>query len=339
MRAPLPPNEDARIAALREYQILDTPAEREYDDITLLAAQICNVPVAIISLVDEHRQWFKSKVGLDVDETPRDVAFCAHAILQKGLEPMIITDALLDPRFSDNPLVTGDPNIRFYAGAPLITKDNIALGTLCVIDQEPHELSNRQIEGLQALARQVALRLELQRASNLLQKANEELENLSLTDDLTGLYNSRGFFLHADQQLKLFRERKVGDGLWLMVADMDGLKKINDTYGHMEGSSAIRRVGEIMRKSFRDSDIIARPAGDEFLVLAINAGEDLSQTVPSRIEESLEIYNKKSGKPYEIAVSYGLVNIEQDGLETMDAILRRADALMYEHKRSKYPAR
>lgn len=161
MTAPLPENEAERLAALRDCRILDTAPEPLFDDVTLLAAQICGVPVAAVSLIDADRQWFKSILGLDTRETPRDVAFCAHTILQPNL--MVVPDARTDPRFSDNPLVLGDPTIRFYAGMPLILSDGLTLGSLCVIDRKPRQLSGDQQAALRALGHQVAGQLELKR--------------------------------------------------------------------------------------------------------------------------------------------------------------------------------
>ncbi|HOX58394.1 MAG TPA: GAF domain-containing protein [Candidatus Paceibacterota bacterium] len=176
MKAPIPDNEKQRLAALREYQILDSGTEQAYDDITALAAYVCDVPIATISLVDESRQWFKSRVGLNEQETPRDVAFCAHAILQ--VEPLIVRDALNDARFADSALVTRTPHIRFYAGFPLSSPEGFALGSLCAIDRKPRQLSPQQKTAMQALARQVMALLELRRASKRMAEVLEKVKTL-----------------------------------------------------------------------------------------------------------------------------------------------------------------
>ncbi|MDJ0974371.1 MAG: GAF domain-containing protein [Planctomycetota bacterium] len=174
--APEPLKEAERLAALEAYRVLDTEPERSYDDITACAAQLCDTPIALVSLVDKERQWFKSRVGLDATETPRDFAFCAHAILEVG--PLVVRDATVDPRFADNPLVTQAPDIRFYAGAPLVTPEGHGLGTLCVIDREPRELDAQRLEALSALARLVVDQLEMRKANAALADALERVRVL-----------------------------------------------------------------------------------------------------------------------------------------------------------------
>ncbi len=161
MKAVIPQNEAARLEALRRYEVLDSPQEQEFDDLCLLAAHICGTPFAMISLVDQDRQWFKAKIGSDVSETPRDVAFCAHAILQSDV--LVVENALTDKRFSDNPMVTSEPNLRFYAGTPLMTPDGFPIGTICVSDRKPRQLNPEQLDAMRALGRQVINQLELRK--------------------------------------------------------------------------------------------------------------------------------------------------------------------------------
>ncbi|HLZ54521.1 MAG TPA: GAF domain-containing protein [Verrucomicrobiae bacterium] len=176
MNAPLPNNEAERLAALKEYRILDTGTEQPYNDITALAAHICQVPIATISLLDEARQWFKARVGMARMQTPREIAFCAHTILQH--KPLIVRDARKDRRFANNALVTGEPYIRFYAGFPLVSQEGLALGTLCAMDRKPRELSARQEKAMQALVRQVMALLEFRRVSLHLADALNHIKTL-----------------------------------------------------------------------------------------------------------------------------------------------------------------
>ncbi|MDH3214878.1 MAG: ATP-binding protein [Candidatus Krumholzibacteria bacterium] len=183
--AKLPKNEAERLAALNTYEVLDTEPEAAFDDLTRLAARHCHTPIALVSLIDTERQWFKSKVGLTACETSRSLAFCAHAILKPD-NALIVEDAFLDPRFADNPLVTGEPQVRFYAGAPLVNADGMALGTLCVIGHKPGKLDEEQLDTLRALARQVVSQLELRKSCRKLEesarelgRANEELRDFT----------------------------------------------------------------------------------------------------------------------------------------------------------------
>ena len=194
-------NETKRLKVLWQYDILDTVPEEVFDDLTELAARICEAPIALISLVDEDRQWFKSKVGLTVNETSRDISFCAHAVKQQDL--FIIPDATKDLRFANNPLVTSDPKIRFYAGAPLITPDGYALGTLCVIDKVPRELRPEQKQALRVLARHVMTQLELRRHSKDLADAHKAREATSDELEKTQAENAR-----LKRELELLKKGK-----------------------------------------------------------------------------------------------------------------------------------
>jgi PAS domain S-box-containing protein len=198
---PFPHNENERIDSLKSYQILDTLSEEEYNALTRLAAQICGTKIALISLIDENRQWFKSKVGLDVSETPRDLAFCAHAI-NSPKDPLIIADARLDDRFKDNPIVQGDPHVIFYAGIPLVNEDDFALGTLCVIDDQPKKLSQEQIDSLKTLAQSVINLLELRKKNTILEKEkNIFLDSLEFNNPFYIILDQEGTIKNVGSKL------------------------------------------------------------------------------------------------------------------------------------------
>ncbi|HLB48751.1 MAG TPA: GAF domain-containing protein, partial [Anaerolineales bacterium] len=175
-KPPLPANEQERLAALARYSILDTPPEPAFDDVTRLVGRICQTPIALVVLIDSDRQWFKSRVGFKPTELPRDSAFCSHTILQNDV--LVVPDALADSRFADNRLVVAAPHVRFYAGATLLTADGLALGTLCVYDLAPRELTPHQVDALRVLSRQVMAQLELRLKAKSLQEANAVREQL-----------------------------------------------------------------------------------------------------------------------------------------------------------------
>lgn len=211
MSYPQKDNEDRRLEILRSYDLLDTPPEQTFDDFALIASQICGTPIALITLVDAHRQWFKAKVGLAGSETPREHAFCAHTIMSGDL--MIVEDATKDARFAANPLVTSDPNIRFYAGAPLVDSKGFGLGSLCVIDRAPRQLTAEQQRVLAALARQVVAQFEFRRISAALAEAVAEVAVLrdflpicchckSVRND-DGYWNSIEHYMTSHSSLKL----------------------------------------------------------------------------------------------------------------------------------------
>lgn len=206
--------EAARLEALKQYRILDTPPEQTYDDFTLLASSICKVPIALISLIDTERQWFKSKVGLDVNETLRDASFC-NAILTH--ETFIVSDALLDDRFVNNPLVTAEPKIRFYAGAPLVTSEGHILGSLCVIDRKPRVLSNMQKNALEALARQVMIQLEFRRVSARLAEALDQIKLMEglipICSYCKGIRDDQGYWSSVEKFIKQHSQAEFTHGI------------------------------------------------------------------------------------------------------------------------------
>ena len=212
---PVQLNEEERLASLQSYNILDTAEEKDFDELTLLASAICQTPIALISLVDAERQWFKSHYGLDAAETPIEQSFCAHAIVSYN-EIMVIDDAREDVRFADNPLVTGDPKIVFYAGVPLVNEDGFALGTLCVIDRDTKHLNEPQINALKILAKQVIDKLELRRKIAQLQDTNQELREANMfiqkfastaAHDIKNPLSS----IHLTSQALKIRLQKLGD--------------------------------------------------------------------------------------------------------------------------------
>ena len=216
MKVKSPALEAARLEALRQYSILDTPSESAYNDIARLAAFICDVPIALISFVDSERQWFKSKVGLEVEETARDISFCAHTILSKNM--MVVKDALRDERFMNNPLVTCAPGIRFYAGMPLVTPQGYSVGTLCVIDRHPgKDLSESQKKTLEALARQVVTQLELRRVSSQLADALEKIEIMEglipICSYCKGIRNDRGYWSTVEKFIQQYSDVQFTHGV------------------------------------------------------------------------------------------------------------------------------
>ncbi len=476
-----PHNEADRLRVLRALDVLDTPPEAAFDDLTKLAAHATNRPTALVSLVDVDRQWFKSKWGLDADETPRDVAFCAHAILEPE-QVMVVPDALDDDRFHDNPLVTGEPHIRFYAGAPLVTANGEALGTLCVLDSEPGEMSQADIEALQALARRAVAQLELRQAadarlrvdyadalhqitvleSNAVRLAAERAalraehdfrealidhvsEGVSVCNavaahpsiefsvwnkrmtEITGYgqaeINRLGWFqcLYADAQrraeaaqqleqaftgepmpdtrsqisrpdgstrvISITMTRLIGvdgrDHVLVLVSDitdnerfereavfgrldqltglrtrpafredaelifrlasrsstpsalafldLDDLKVVNDSMGHLAGDRMLQCVGETLLASTRSTDVTGRLGGDEFAVLLSDTAVESAMAYFDRLHQRLSSALRRRGFPSGVSIGVALFPEEPP---SFDVALSEADHLMYRAKRS-----
>lgn len=308
-----PVDEVSRLQCLTSLNILDTDSEERFDRLTRMAKRIFNVSIALVSLVDENRQWFKSCVGLSVSETPRDISFCGHAILDDSV--FIIPDACKDERFADNPLVLNEPNIRFYAGCPLVVNSN-KLGTLCIIDQKPREFSNDDVEVLRDLASMVERELEAIQLATL--------------DDLTKLSNRRGFLLLSEHSLSVSRREKLP--LVLIFMDLDRFKFVNDEFGHAEGDKALITFANLLKSTFRESDIFARLGGDEFVILLSGNSKEQIEEIIDRFRDSLNEYNQQSESGYEILFSYGLVEFDHAKHQTIEELMAEGDALMYQSK-------
>ncbi len=271
--APLPPDEEGRLRALRRSGLLDSAPDPSFDDFTRLAAFICDTPIALVSLVDADRQWFKSKVGLDVAETPRGDAFCAHAILERGVT--MVPDSHADPRFADNPLVQHEPKIRFYAGAPLVTPEGYALGTLCVIDRKPRTLEKAQLEALQALARQVVTYVELRMRTGDLDRSTRELERTQLA--------SRTASRAVQSLLNLQRAIFDGANHAIVACAPEGtILSFNKAAARMLGYEASEVVGSASLTLFHDPKEMVRRA------------RELSEELGQPIEPGFETFSAKA---------------------------------------------
>ena len=321
MIAPAHPlNEASRLSSLRSLHILDTAEEERFDRLTRLAKRLFGVPIVLISLVDADRQWFKSCVGLNASEMPRDISFCGHAILSDDI--LIVPDATLDERFHDNPLVIGDPKIRFYAGCPLVLGNGDILGTLCLMDQKLREPDEEDCKLLRDLAR----------------LAEQEMAALQLATmcDLTLLSNRRGFL--ALGRYALSQCVRCGMPATISFFDLDGFKSINDRFGHAGGDGALASFGSLLKKTFRDCDVVGRLGGDEFAVLMTRSNEAGSRVALKRFQQSVDAHNRNNQHGYEIRFSVGVTAYDPARHGSIEALLGDADALMYEHKRRKRAA-
>lgn len=328
---PIDDKENERLQLLFKHEILDTAPEREYDDITWLTAKTCDVPIVVVSFFDRDRVWLKSKIGLDVDEIPRANSLCEFALIDRQ-EVVVVNDASKDPRLADNPFVAEENGIRFYAAVLLVTSDNHVLGSLSIADRVPRELTPVQYQALTAFANQLSQTLDLRLKSLELKRANAELENLSLRDHLTGLYNMRGLEALAEQHLKHLRTRPTDSIVRVVVADMDGLKKINDRFGHHEGSAAIIKTADLLTSCFRASDILARVGGDEFIAFMIGANELPFEQLAARIEEAFDRFNRTRRKPYRLSISIGAASTDHNDSRPLAEIIKSADEAMYRNK-------
>lgn len=317
MLAPRKPDDEAaRLKNLHSLKLLDTAPEERFDRLTRLARRLFDVPIALVSLVDANRQWFKSSAGLDASETPREISFCGHAILQDQI--LEICDAEQDERFHDNPLVTDKPGIRFYAGHPLGMEDGSKLGTLCLLDTKPRKLNDEERELLRDLARM----------------AEQEMVAVQMAsmDELTLLSNRRGFRMLAQHALNVCD--RLSRPATLLFFDLNDFKPINDRYGHAEGDNALKTFADVLRIAFRESDVIGRLGGDEFVALLTGSSHVEIAAIMARLKEILDERNAMLQRGYDIRFSVGQIEYDPQRHQSIDMLLADADAAMYAQKQA-----
>ena len=326
-KVPVAADEDERLRVLRQLHILDTPKDENFEIFPALAATLFEAPISAVSLIDAERHWFKATKGLDATEIPRDISFCAYAILQPD-QVLLVPDATKDERFAGNPFVTGEAGIRFYAGAPVLDPSTgMALGTLCVLDRVPRQISPAWIEQLKRLARGVGSALQLHGTV-------QKLQTMALHDPLTGAANR----VALEAKLgRLLAGPDAGGGRTmdqpaLMFLDLDRFKAINDLFGHAGGDAALRETVTRIRRCIRSADLVARMGGDEFCVLLSECGDRQdAEAVAARIHASLAETFLIDGKAVPLQTSIGIAFAPTDAAD-MAGLMARADEALYAAK-------
>ncbi len=342
----LPMRESQRLAELLQDEVMDTPLAQAYEDLLSVASAICGTPVAMVSIVDEQRQWIKASGSGEVTQTPRSAAFCAHS-LQTPQESLVIPDTLRDERFRDNAMVTGPPYVRFYASAPLLASADRALGTLCVMDTEPHELEPFQHEALAAVSRQTMALLALRTAykelrhhlserewyerqidehQQQLKSENAQLVEQSLTDPLTGLPNRRAFNIRME--LAFAECSSQHTPLALAIVDIDHFKAINDRHGHPAGDEALGHIARALRAQCGTRFSTTRFGGDEFAVLISNTPLRDAQAFCEEMRRAIEALDH--GVPLTVSIGVAAMHTA----DTVGDLYARADEALYAAKRA-----
>lgn len=306
-------DELGRLAALNRYEVLDTPKEPAFDRITALVQKVLDVPICAVSLIDAQRQWLKACVGVGGLELPREIAFCSHTIQQR--EPFLVTDALTDERFRDNPLVVGDPHIRSYVGVPLSTPDGYNVGSLCAADTKIRVFTADQVVMLQSFAALVVDELELRRIAH--------------TDHLTEAATRRSFLLEMEKAIAQYRRN--GTSSALIVLDVDHFKRVNDTYGHPTGDNVLCTVASVLQGELRVNDLLGRLGGEEFGIVLRGATLPEAFQSAERLRAALVSAEIAHETPFRVTASFGVAVLD-DGTSPEDW-LAEADQALYEAKR------
>jgi len=305
-------DEPGRLAALERYRILDTPREESFDAITALVRDVLDVPISAVSLIDVNRQWFKSLQGLGITETPRDISFCGHTILNRA--PMIVPDATIDTRFATNPLVTGDPNIRAYAGVPLCSPDGYNFGSLCAIDTRPREFNDTHIAMLAKFAGLVVNEMELR--------------TIAHRDFLTGAATRRAFIDAAGAAIeRLHRYDRISA---LLMFDLDHFKKINDGFGHPAGDDVLKAVAAACLGTLRPGDMLGRLGGEEFGILLTEIDATGAVAVAEHLRAQIAALRFGWAPDLRITASFGASALRSG--HSVDTWVAVTDAALYRAK-------
>lgn len=325
-----PVNELIRQEVLDNQELLDTPADPYLDVLVRVVSEMFEVKTVLISLVDRERQWFKARHGLDAPETPRNISFCGHAILQEEL--FVVEDTHLDERFADNPIVTSPPFLRFYAGQPLYTQDGHAIGTLCLLNPKPKHLNSKQKQRLKDMAILAEGYLKLRHMSEHAKELRAALsreQRKTMLDSLTQLWNRAGLehFLPREQQRAEERGLKLG----LLFCDLDYFKRVNDVHGHGAGDKVLWESARRIAAAVRPQDIVTRSGGEEFVVLTQVHDEQELRRIGKRIRLSVALAPIEAGEvQLNLTISIGCALAEPE--EDTDRALKRADRALYHAK-------
>lgn len=330
LEPPLAPDEPLRLAALRATKLIDSPIEERFERITRLAARVLGTPIAAISLVDAERQFFASIQGLDVTGTSRAVSFCGHTILCE--DAMVVPDARADERFADNPLVTGSPHVVFYAGCPIRSADGSKIGAICVIDRQARSMSAEDAQLLRDLAAVVEgelLRSALAASQQELLEQVDAVSRRAQVDGLTRLWN-RGAVL-ARLEERMIRSRRGDKAVAVVMIDLDHFKQINDTYGHATGDEVLRQAARRMLGAVRDTDVVGRFGGEEFLA-ALGECDDLGRAVSIAERIRLRLAESPFTVGHEqlpVTASAGVAFARSAREITAERLLEAADRALY----------
>ena len=310
-----PTNEQARLDTLRSLNILDSVREERFDRLTRLARRLFNVPIAIVSIVDAEREWFKSSLGVELTETSREISFSGHTIL--GDDLLVVPDTAKDERFYDNPLVINTPNIRFYAGCPITARNGTKLGTFSIMDHQPRDLGEGERELMHDLASMVEQEI-----------ATSQHETI---DELSMLSNRHGFETLAERALKVCKRSDAP--ATLLLFNLKNFRQVNDRFGYAEGDRGLAAFSTLLVEIFRESDVIGRIGGDEFVVLLTNTAKTDSPDVLARLGDALTNFNRLSRRGYALAYTAEAVEYDPEMHHSIGELLQEADTHMYQNKK------